>query len=431
MKKNYRNKVYKSIGLIISVFISTNTLANTEIRMSWWGGSNRHQATLEAIEKFEQQNPNIIVKSEPSGWDGQLTRLSTQIAGNTEPDVMQINWNWLVMFSKDGKGFADLNNEKGIIDLSQYSDSSKSLVSVNGNLNGVPISLTGRSMYYNPDLWKQAGISYPQSWDDMLKSGQVFKEKLGEEYFPFVLANHDTTIMTFLNSYMIQKYNVEMFNVDKKSFNYTNEQWKDFFGLYKQLVDSHVIPSMKYLASFGKANAWEIKPWIDGKIGGVHTWSTDGTFSSNLRPPAYLEVGPYPMLPGATDAGVFFKPSMMFSIGKNSKHPKEAAKLINFLLNDPDGVKSMGLQRGVPLSDIGRKILEEDGTINTSQLQVQGINQVKSLVGNIQPSPYFENPRLLSLFLDLLQQYDYGKISIDELAERFPSEGKNVLRRIM
>ncbi len=37
--------------------------------------------------------------------------------------------------------------------------------------------------------------------------------------------------------------------------------------------------------------------------------------------------------------GGFTKISMAFAIGANSKHPKEAAMLINFLLNDPEGVK--------------------------------------------------------------------------------------------
>ena len=403
----------------------------TELRMSWWGGNQRHQATTEAIKAFEAQNPDVKINTEPSGWDGYLSRLSTQLAGNTEPDVMQINWNWLVMFSKNGDGFYDIQRQSAAIDLSQFSSQGKQLVTVNGKLNGVPVAMTGRSMYYNPELWKKAGVAYPQTWEQMIAAGPAFKNTLGDDYYPFILANHDTTIMTFLNSYMVQKYNIPMIDPQKKNFTYSREQWLDYFGMYKKLVDNHVIPSMKYLSSFGKANAWEIKPWLDGKIGGVHTWSTDGTFAGSLRPPAHLEVGPYPMLPGATDAGIFFKPAMMFSIGKNSKHPELAAKLINFLLNDPQGIKAMGLQRGVPLSAEAVKVLQQDGVLDNGQIQVQGLAQVDQLMGKIEPSPWFENPQLLAYFLDAVQRYDYGQLTLEQLADEFPQRAQRVLKKIM
>lgn len=428
-----RKLTLKTLCCALSLALLTPALsqAETELRMSWWGGNQRHQATTDAIKAFEAQNPGVKINAEPSGWDGHLSRISTQFAGNTEPDVMQINWNWLVMFSRNGDGFYDLNKQSATIDLKQFSPQGLQSVTVNGKLNGVPIAMTGRSMYYNPELWKKAGVDYPKTWDEMLAAGPIFKQTLGEDYYPFILANHDTTIMTFLNSYMVQKYNIPMINVEKKTFNYTREQWLEYFGLYKKLVDNHVIPSMKYLSSFGKANAWEIKPWLEGKIGGVHTWSTDGTFAGSLRSPSHLEVGPYPMLPGATDAGIFFKPAMMFSISKNSAHPEMAAKLINFLLNDPQGVKAMGLQRGVPLSKAAVSELQKEGVLDDSLIQVQGLAQVSRLFGKVEPSPWFENPQLLSFFLDNLQSFDYGQITLEQLAEKFPQRGQRVLTKIM
>ncbi len=66
---------------------------DVELRFSWWGGNSRHQATLQAIKAFEQQHPNIKVQAEYAGWEGYLSRFTTQIAGGKEPDVIQTNWN--------------------------------------------------------------------------------------------------------------------------------------------------------------------------------------------------------------------------------------------------------------------------------------------------------------------------------------------------
>lgn len=63
-------------------------------------------------------------------------------------------------------------------------------------------------------------------------------------------------------------------------------------------------------------------------------------------------------------AGTFYKVTLSFAIGANSQHPHEAALLINYLLNDPEGVAIMGTQRGIPASKAAYSTLEEAGTFD-------------------------------------------------------------------
>jgi len=151
---------------------------DVDLRMSWWGGNGRHQVTLKAIEEFHKQNPDINVKAEYTGWDGHLSRLTTQIAGGTEPDVMQTNWNWLPIFSKTGEGFYDLNKMKDVIDLAQFDPKELQSTTVNGKLNGIPISVTARVFYFNDETWKKAGVTYPKTWDELMAAGKTFESKL-------------------------------------------------------------------------------------------------------------------------------------------------------------------------------------------------------------------------------------------------------------
>ena len=44
--------------------LSVNTTDPITLRMNWWGGDSRHQATLEAIKAFEAKYPNIKVEAE-------------------------------------------------------------------------------------------------------------------------------------------------------------------------------------------------------------------------------------------------------------------------------------------------------------------------------------------------------------------------------
>ncbi|WP_151993238.1 ABC transporter substrate-binding protein [Buttiauxella massiliensis] len=403
---------------------------DVDLRMSWWGGNGRHQVTLKAVEEFQKQHPNIKVKSEYTGWDGHLSRLTTQIAGGTEPDVMQTNWNWLPIFSKTGTGFYDLNTVKGELDLTQFDPKELQTTTVDGKLNGIPISVTARVFYFNDETWKKAGVEYPKTWDELMAAGKTFESKLGKQYFPVVLEHQDT--LSLLRSYMVQKYNIPEIDTAKKQFGYSKEQWVEFFGMYKKLIDSHVMPDTKYYASFGKSNMYEMKPWIEGEWAGTYMWnSTIKKYSDNLKPPAKLELGSYPMLPGATDAGMFFKPAQMFSISKTTKHSKEAAMLINFLLNEKAGVEALGLERGVPLSKAAVTQLTADGVIKDNDPAVAGLKLAQSLPNKLPTSPYFDDPQIVSLFGTSLQYIDYGQKTVEETAAEFERQGNRILKRAM
>ena len=77
------------------------------------------------------------------------------------------------------------------------------------------------------------------------------------------------------------------------------------------------------------------------------------------------------------------------------------------------------------------KVLQQDGVLDSSQIQVQGLAQVDKLMGKIEPSPWFENPQLLAYFLDAVQRFDYGQLTVEQLADEFPQRAQRVLKKIM
>ena len=154
------------------------------LRFSWWGGDERHEKTLQAIKLFEEKNPGVKIKPEYSGWSGHYEKITTQMAGGTAADVIQVNHNWLDAFSKDGNGFYDLNSFKDVLHLDNFSKDELAKTTVNGKLNMVPIGITAKEFYYNADTFKKAGIEIPKTWNEVFEAGKVFKEKLGNDYYP-------------------------------------------------------------------------------------------------------------------------------------------------------------------------------------------------------------------------------------------------------
>ncbi len=426
MKKKH---VLTTLTAVAIATMSTGAMAKTELRMSWWGGNARHQATLQAIERFQEKYPHIEVKGEYTGWDGHLSRLTTQIAGNTEPDVMQTNWNWMPIFSSDGNGFYDMSQASDTLHVQSFPNTVIEMAKNAGKLNGMPVSMTSRVFYYNKDTWAKAGVDYPQNWDDLLAAGQAFKKNLGEKYYPLVIEARDVWAMN--RSYMIQKYGKDIINADTFLLNYDQEEMTKFFNLYVEQVKNHVFPSTREFASYGRGNLYEMRPWINGEFGGLYMWDTAiEKYTDNLRPPMSMELGPYPMVDGATQAGLMARPSMMFSIGRNTKHPKEAAKLVNFLMNDPVGVQALGLTRGIPLSSEGVDVLTKENILDPGSLIYAGYDQARNLPQEIVPTPVTDNAQLMELFSEEMQKIDYGQSTAEQAASSFLRRGNRILARV-
>ena len=93
------------------------------ITFSWWGGDSRHEATEKAIEAFQAKYEGVTVSPEYGAWSGWEEKQSLNILGGNSADLMQINWNWIDLYSNNGTNFADLNQYADIIDLSQFPES--------------------------------------------------------------------------------------------------------------------------------------------------------------------------------------------------------------------------------------------------------------------------------------------------------------------
>lgn len=396
------------------------------LRFSWWGGDERHQATLDAIKKFEELNPNIKIKAEYTGWQGHLEKLTTQLAGGTAPDVMQINWNWLTIFSKDGNGFYDLNQLSDKLGLDNYSSDILNLTTVNGKLNGIPVSLTGRVLYFNKTTYDKFGAEIPKTWDDFFKAAEKFNEK---GYYPFDLDSYSAWILAMV--YTEQVTGKQFITSDGK-LQFTVDDIREGLKLYKDFVDKGVCADALERAGEGgggEAPLYQMSNWIEGRYAGVLEWTSSvGKYEQPIRETGQeLVLGHLPILDNAKSKGWIVKPSMLFAINKDTKHPEEAAKFLNFLLNDPEGVKILGTTRGIPISESAKETLIQADALKG--LEFDGTELVIQNTG-LGLSPYFEHTRLQDIYRETIEKLSYGELSLDEAAQHLHDKVDETLEEI-
>ncbi len=419
-----------SKGRILSLFMALVLLAlplaasaqsvttdNVTLTMSWWGGDSRHAATQLAVEKFMEKYPNITVETTFGAWTGWSEATGLKLATDTGEDVMQINWNWISEFGGSGDVFTNLYDYTDVLDVKQFPASALAASEIGGMLQAIPVATTARTMYWNKNTFDKAGIATPVTWDDLIAAGATFKEALGDDYYPFVLTEYDRII--FMVYYLESMYNKAW--VLDGQLQYTKEEIMEGLEMLAMLEAEHVIPTIQMVDEYSADPLDKSDRWINGYWAGVHNWNTSfAPLRDALPEDQRAGFVTATMFEGLPYKGGFNKISMLFAVPASSAHPVEAAALINFLLNEKEGVIAMASERGVPASAAGFAIASENNILDAMTIEATN-NALNSGWNTFPLDTNFENSYLKSdpegIYYQVFSGYSYGQLTAEEAAD--------------
>ena len=377
----------------------------TSISFSWWGNDNRHEYTMDGVSIFEQQNPLIKVKETYGVWQGFEKRMQVAMQSHTEADVMQINYAWIDQYSPDGNRFYDLYELSDYIDLSNFSESDLQYGIKDGKLNALPIAFNSYEFYYNKTIWDKYNLEFPSTWEEVFKAADVMKQ---DGIYPFGYVKKQAFILCI--SWFEQTHGKTVFTGEGK-LNITADELGEIVGFYCDMIDKKV---MMPVDDFDKSK------FADGSIAATMCWVSDaGNYCNALK-----DKGGEPMIGGyiipedAKLSGWYIKPATMYAISAYSENPKEAAQLLDFLINSEDMANLQMSEKGVPVSKSAREALENNPD---SELEYEFLAS-KYMNDNIDKLsviiPIMENDKVIAKFKEVGDEYIYGKMSIEECSEQ-------------
>lgn len=382
---------------------AATTASDAALSMSWWGGDSRHEATLKALDAYKAKT-GVEVSTNYGAWSGWEDSMATMFSTNTAPDVNQINWNWIAEYDGNADKFVDLNTLSDTLDLTQFDQKYLDMCKSGDTLAAVPISMTGRICYWNKTTFEKAGLETPKTLADLEAAGKVFKDKLGDDYYPLAMGEYDR--MIFMVTYLESVYGKNW--VEDGKLQYDAKQVQEGLEFIQKLEDEHVIPSIATITGDGADSLDKDDKWINGQYAGIYEWDSSASkYQGSLAEGQEFVVGEEFADMGQYHGG-FTKVSMAFAISSTCKDPKAAASLLQYLLNEDEGTTILATERGIPVSKAAYANLEKQGLIDAT---VEEANSKVMSYNSFTIDPTFEASSLKSsdgVYYDVFGGLSYG-----------------------
>ncbi|MFE9606210.1 ABC transporter substrate-binding protein [Streptomyces hokutonensis] len=406
---------------------STAVGGKVTLTFAWWGNDDRAQRTNAAVALFEKRHPNISVRTSFAGYPAYVQKLATQAAGGDLPDVAQLDYRQISQYAGSGT-LLDLGPYVGNGTL-RTADFDKGLTRTGvygGRQYALPMGKGTTGIVYDAAVFKKAGVATPRpgwTWDDWAEAGRRIsalgmKGPNGHAHTGLSdLGVNEDAFETWLRGRGKELY------ASQHRLGFSTDDLSEFWTFTDKLRREGVVSQARDTAQIG--GAVEDTPMGRGLAATDFNW--DAPFLG--YPPLLgdsVHFAPVPTTDGKV--GQYFKPTMLIGVGAGTQHPKEAARLIDFLLNDPDAGKILGVTRSTPPN---KRIAAAIGkTLTGPEREVYDYGRTIAAHGT--DAPPMAPPRgdvvLQVSFQRDYQRVSYGMQSPRGAAEEYVAEAKRELR---
>lgn len=390
-----------------------------ELRFSWWGGDERHTATLSALDEFYKVHPGIKVSTEYQGYDGYHDKMFTQLAGGTAPDLFQYNPENMPEVVEEGKLLSlDEYVDSGLLNLDSVSEGTLTDCMVDGKLYGIPMSTQTVCVIYNKTLFEEAGVECPEddwTWEDYDRIVRELDEKLPENVYPSTdLRATDITTLSMVH----QNGGAYLNSNGKIDF---AEAIAEPLEKFQNYMEEGIVPPVEEsLATTGDTIFMEGRAAIHATFNAMATTLQAGSIDQD----EYVLTS----IPSANTGdrlGMYVKGEVAFCISADSDNKEAAVILLNEFVNNPEMGRILGFSRGIPPSEAIREELKKDLTgIDTDVLKVQAMADASLDT----PEPRLTKgwTEILTVITQETDEYRYGRkdleTTIQDMTSRAESE---------
>lgn len=410
MKKLFTSLITISAIALFATGCSNNASSEDKVTLTYFSTATTEDEknTMEdAVAKFEDENPDIeIDENYPAGEYESMLRV--KMAANDMPDLFDTH-GWAQ--NRYGEYVADLSDMDWVEDLDPAFE--PILKDDDGKIYAYPLNQAKDGLSYNATMLEEYGINPPETFDELMEALETVKEKSGGEVTPMWFAGSDkNTLAQYFDQFATpllvtdEEHNYEDELLDG-SFDWTNytylpEKLKEMQD--KELLNVDVLTAQQH----------ELNDLIaQGKVAFIVAGGGQlGPTIEELNPDIEIGVQPMPAIHEGGEQSWIGGERHTVALWKDSKHPEEAKKFIEFLAQ-PEMAKEVAEGTRLP-----------SGLTNVKTDNYY--NDYFEKYANVKVEPYFDRIYLPGGMWDVMgttaQELLSGKMSPEEVSEKMGEE---------
>jgi ABC-type glycerol-3-phosphate transport system substrate-binding protein len=260
----------------------------------------------------------------------------------------------------------------------------------------------------------------------MMSYAQAFKQTMGSDR---ALLSTATTELAYLIVYMASERAGKYYVSPRAELQISEQDLVETFKLFTRFTDAGVLPAPALqVESLGDTTVTDVNI-ATGKWVGSFCWTSNISEFARRHQISEDDVGimAYPGLGRPEFDGLFVRPAQFWSIASSSKNQKTAAELLNFIANDPAAIAALGMQRSVPPTEKGQKVLADLGilrgpTYTSTQYMMQSANAPYT--------PFILIPELMDTLRNNYSSFIMGRSTAEAAAKAVYNDWQRMLATI-
>ncbi|MBD9651175.1 ABC transporter substrate-binding protein [Ensifer sp. ENS09] len=328
-----------ALALLGSTALGAVTAKAADQEISWiYCGDTMDAVHEKYIKQWEEKNPGWKVTPEVVGWAQCQDKATTLAAAGTPVAMAYVGSRTLKEFAQN-----DL-----IVPVPMTDDEKKTYypnivdtVTFDGNQWGVPVAFSTKALYWNKDLFKQAGLDPekpPKTWAEEIEFAKTIKEKTGVAGYGLPAKTFDNTMHQFMH--WVYTNNGKVIDGDKIVID--SPQVLAALQAYKDITPFSVEGATAYEQN-------EIRAiFLDGKVGMIQAGSGAATRLKETK--VNWGVAPLPLGPEAKGEGTLLITDSL-AVFKGSGVEEKAIEFAKFITS-PGPQGEYELQGGAGLTPL-------------------------------------------------------------------------------
>lgn len=408
--------------------VSQSNGEEIEIRFAWWGNTERDKKYNEILDLYEEKNPHVSIIREPSTFGDYWPKLSTQVAGGNAPDLFGLH---LLLygneyFTKDVIQPLDSYVEDGLISLEGWDDSVIEAGTYNNQLLALAKGVTIQALITNKSKIDELGLDAP-SQELTYREFKNFAQSAVEVLPDGEYVTSDPTLNTEHGIEMwVRQKGGAFLEPDGKALGFTKKDLAEYWNYWTEMREMGAIPPGNISAEQAGVPE-ESTLFAQGRQIFQDRPTNQAKMFFDLLGDAELTITRYPVMEdGEFKGGEQLQiPAQVMS--KNSEVKEEAAKLLNFFVNDLRATEIYSAENGLPGTEPVRENLQ-DSLHQMDQVAIEHMNLVTEDIPptTIRPEGAVQ---VTELFQSYSEQVAFERMTTDEAVDAFFDEAESILNQ--